>query len=403
MNILIISNQVPFPIHDGYTLRVFHLTRQLAKQHNCYLASFNQNSSDLGPLEEQKIFQEVELLPVNRGRPRLLRHFRLSEENFIELSYPQYFYEIVKRLEDLRRTWKIDGIVSFSELEFSSALEGLEKVVDICDCLTLFLERAYKQKRELLRVPQKIKSLLHLHRVRAQECKVCRNFKLITVISPVDCGRLKKLAGSNQENVVVVPNGVDPDLLLHTYKGQEIEKSIIFWGNLSFPPNYSAVEHFFKEVYEPYLAVQGVQWFIVGGNPSKNIFDLGKKFENIIVTGYKKDLYEIASRVPIMINPMIMGGGLKNKVLEAFALRRVVISNQMGIEAIQEAKSGVHYIQAESPLEFATAILDCLSDRKTRSDIGNNARKLVEDNYTWSKVGALWNASINSALTTKNA
>jgi len=54
---------------------------------------------------------------------------------------------------------------------------------------------------------------------------------------------------------------------------------------------------------------------------------------------------------------MVTGSGLKNKVLEAFALGRAVVSNRMGIESIVGAPPGVHFRLAEKPAEFAEEIL----------------------------------------------
>ena len=70
--------------------------------------------------------------------------------------------------------------------------------------------------------------------------------------------------------------------------------------------------------------------------------------------------------MPIVINPMRIGGGLKNKGLEGLALRRLVIFNQLGIESISAARD-VHYVHAERSEEFAVEIIKYLGDRADRA------------------------------------
>jgi len=66
-----------------------------------------------------------------------------------------------------------------------------------------------------------------------------------------------------------------------------------------------------------------------------------------------------------MINLMISGSGLKNKIVEAVALRRAVVFNVIGAEAI-DATPEKYCLQSESPSEMAEQIMDCLQN--THSD-----------------------------------
>ena len=87
-----------------------------------------------------------------------------------------------------------------------------------------------------------------------------------------------------------------------------------------------------------------------------------------------------------MINPMVEGSGLKNKVLEAFACRVPVVSTPLGIEAI-DAMPGRHYVKADSPGDFAEAVTSLLADPAYASEIAEAARLLVESKYRWSAIG----------------
>jgi glycosyltransferase involved in cell wall biosynthesis len=208
------------------------------------------------------------------------------------------------------------------------------------------------------------------------------------------------LCPHHQEKIIDIPNGVNPSLLTKTWNQvDEITGGIAFWGGLDFSPNTTAVHYFYDEIFLPYLSDKEINWFIIGRNPSSKMQKMAEKHKNISLTGYVEDLYEFVSRIPIMVNPMQIGSGLKNKVLEAFALERLVISNQLGVEAIP-AIPGVHYINAGNPKEFAQAILEYSSNKQARKQIGMAARCLVEDKYKWDTVSREFCAQIDNILET---
>ena len=86
-----------------------------------------------------------------------------------------------------------------------------------------------------------------------------------------------------------------------------------------------------------------------------------------------------------MINSMTEGGGLKNKVLEAFALCLPVVSTSLGAEAIK-ATPDTELFVADDPKRFADAVLELLNDETRAVQMANAARRFVEDQYNWPKM-----------------
>ena len=83
-----------------------------------------------------------------------------------------------------------------------------------------------------------------------------------------------------------------------------------------------------------------------------------------------------------MINPMIEGSGLKNKVLEALAVNLPVVTTRMGVEAIN-GKEGRDFLVADDPEEFARHVESVLDDGSIRSALASAGRQLVESQYAW--------------------
>ena len=58
-NILMVTTRLPWPLDDGYALRVFELARHLDPEHNCHLACEPQRTTELAKLEEFDVFRTM--------------------------------------------------------------------------------------------------------------------------------------------------------------------------------------------------------------------------------------------------------------------------------------------------------------------------------------------------------
>jgi glycosyltransferase involved in cell wall biosynthesis len=300
-------------------------------------------------------------------------------------------------------TIRPDIVLSFfaGESEFVRPIRGVRRIVDDCDSRTLALER-FMRSEKIEHFSRRLTYIVYRGRVKAGEKRLAADFDLVTAVSPADRDRLAALSPRHAQRIVVAPNGVAPELLSNRETAEEIPDSIILWGNMGFQPNRSAVLYFFRHVYLPFLAERNVHWYIAGGGADDDIVEMGKRHPNITVTGFVEDLFGLAARIPVMINPMVLGSGLKNKILEAFALKRAVVSTPLGMEAIQGAEDGVHYRAADTPEDFANAVLECLAGERMRRQMGERARRLVEERYTWEAVGRLWHGWIDQMLEGKS-
>lgn len=399
-NVLILNITIPYPAnYNGNTIRVLPLSIELAKEHNCFLAVFDDDMDRLAGLQQAGVYQDILLLPKNTYANSPFRHLFIRTGNTFRRSSPEYYSEVVSMLRDYIEQNKIDIVIAhtLSASEFVQPFNTISKIVDDIDCRTLSLTRRHKYEGKSASIKEKLGNYRELMRSHYQESRLLKYFDYITTISPVDRQMLADLNHAVTDKVVDVPNGFLPELIDYEVTGEMIPNSIAFWGALDFPPNNSAVKYFFENVYEPFLSDKDIKWYVIGRNASEDIIAMGEKYKNIKVTGYVDDLFGLVSQIPIMINPMKMGGGLKNKVLEAFALGRLVISNEMGMEAVP-AEEGKHYVLANEPVEFAEKISEYLIDVDKRDSMGLEAQEFVRSNYSWGALGARYNQLIQSAL-----
>lgn len=397
-NILILTDRQPWPMEDGGALRVINLAKSLAKFHNCHLVTITNDDNYLADVFNTKAFSDIKLIKINDKNPSIIRHLRISDENYLKLAWQDQFERVVDQLNEYvdRNNIKLVLGISIYVSEYLDGIHDVKKVLDDYDCRTLSVERNYSVDRHIMSLIGKIKYAIDLCRIKKQESKISGKFDLVTTISPVDLARIKSLNG-NADNIAVVANGVSNALLGVEYSSKEIQNSIAFWGNLVFPPNRTAIEFFCEKIYLPYLRKLDIKWYIIGKNPGPLLMERSKQDSNIVLTGFVDDLFEFVSHIPVMVNPMVTGSGQKNKVLEAFMLARGVVSTSMGMESFS-AIHNKHCLIADTPEIFAQSIIELLSDNAKRAELGNTAKQLVLDNYTWDKVGCMLNASIDRLL-----
>jgi glycosyltransferase involved in cell wall biosynthesis len=127
-----------------------------------------------------------------------------------------------------------------------------------------------------------------------------------------------------------------------------------------------------------------VKFYVVGREPDNRIKKLS--FDpSVIVTGSVNDVRPYFAASEVFVNPIIIDdGGIKNKVLEAMAMGKAVVSTPLGARDIG-ATDYENIVIARNDREFAEKVVELLKDEKERRRIGNNARKFVEENYSWEK------------------
>lgn len=104
----------------------------------------------------------------------------------------------------------------------------------------------------------------------------------------------------------------------------------------------------------------------------------------IRLTGFVDDIYSVLAEYPTMVNPMRIGSGLKNKVLEALAMGLAAVSTG-SIEASM-AREGIDYMRADEPERTASVIKVLIENERLRLSMIKSARKVMLEHYTWNKV-----------------
>lgn len=177
--------------------------------------------------------------------------------------------------------------------------------------------------------------------------------------------------------VEVVPNIHD---LIGTNTPFRSRRDIMFIGGFLHQPNEDAVFYFVKEIF-PMIKkrVKGVRFFVVGSDPSEALKRLAS--EEIIVTGYVRDVTPYFENCRVFISPLRYGAGMKGKIGQSMAYGLPVVTTTIGAEGIGLV-DGENALISDDPKGFADATIRLYEDEKLWHKLSKRSMEHIEANYS---------------------
>jgi glycosyltransferase involved in cell wall biosynthesis len=222
-------------------------------------------------------------------------------------------------------------------------------------------------------------------------------FAASVTVSSSDTESVKRYCGVR--NVFTVPNGVDHDRFAPDPSICRVEpRQVIFCGSLNFPPNAHALEWFVSECWDKIRSLQPTaEFLVIGKNAPPELAPRLESHPGVRVVGFVDDVRRHILESAVSVAPMVSGSGIKNKILEAWALATPVVATPLAVAGL-ECQHGVNLLIAKSPDEFAAATASLLADREQCEKIGAAGRAHVIQNYCWETFRARFNSIVEEPL-----
>jgi glycosyltransferase involved in cell wall biosynthesis len=374
--ILILSSRLPYPPIGGDRLKNYWLLKILSKHFDVHLVSITEKNI---PKEFYNWVNELgithKLFPKSK-REHILSTLRsVWNREPLQVNY-FYFKDIQKYIDEIYSEFDILFATLIRTAKYV-ATKQKPKILEMTDLISLNYERSKQKTASLF---WKIIYNIESFRLKQFEITCAKLFNRVLLVNKEEVEILKNYT-SLDNSIIFLPNGVDEYLLSYNRTNPKYKNCISFFGKMDYQPNIDAVLWFVNNVLK-YLN-KNIKFCIVGANPTKEIKNLEKKFNNIIVTGFVKDPYEILKSSLCVVAPMQTGAGIQNKVLEAMALGTKVILSSLAAKPIG-AIHGRDYLVIDDPLEMAKAINDIYKNQQLYNHLIENSRKFIKENFTWS-------------------
>jgi len=172
--------------------------------------------------------------------------------------------------------------------------------------------------------------------------------------------------GLDVASIQVQPASVGPLALYHL-------------ASMDWQPNLEAVDFFINEIWpELYREMPELSMHFAGRNMPQLLLVLHRP--PLHVMGEVPSVTAFALNRQVMVVPLLSGGGMRIKIVEAMALGKVVLSTTIGAEGIPYTE-GTDLLIADTPAEFIAKLKWLRNHPEQIERIGTAARQLAERHF----------------------
>ena len=391
------------PPDTGGKIRSYNILRQLAHQHSITLFSFYAAHSPDVHAELKHVFDRVVTMPLSIPAPKslaemcdyALRLFSREPYGITKYCRP----EVSRGLRALLEQENYDIILC----DFMAAAGVIPwdcatpKVLFTHNVEATIWRRHYEVASNVI---WKAISWQEWRKMEAAERRYLRLADRVLAVSETDRDAFATFL--DFEKLTVIPTGVDVEYF-QPLPGEETANSLVFTGSMDWLPNEDAI-FYFADTILPLMREHSPEVFldVVGRNPSRKLQALAESEKSIRLTGWVDDIRPFVGRGSVCIVPLRIGGGTRLKIFEAMAMGKAVVSTSVGAEGLA-VRSGENIVLADSPNDFAQAVISLLRDPRRRQQLGAAARTLVQENYSWTIVANDFASTLQEVIISSSA
>jgi polysaccharide biosynthesis protein PslH len=385
LRILVIL-QEPLTRETGAAIPYYHYMKAFAREGAVVDVLYVQQDGDDPNLEDVPEFCD-RLMPVRvprftswAGRARLLSN-TVHLENFRakRTASPTFFNapELRRRVRELARTGEYDVVFVSTMLAWCGReFEDAVRVIMAMDGWTA----SFRDFRDHSKGFERLLWSIQVARMKRMEARLYPDYHLVVTNSEADTALIKEQ--NPGLNTLALPNGVDAEFF--TPPGDvDREGTVVFVGDMSYPPNVHAVREFHARVWPIVTSKAPNACFkIVGRNPAPSVKAIAESDTTVRVTGGVPDVRPHLWNATAMAAPMVSGGGTKNKVLEGLAAGLPVVTTRLGARGFEEENVPGLFIR-EVDAGMAEALLSLLTDASHARQASEAAHHAAFTRLSW--------------------
>lgn len=394
MRLLFLAPYLPYPPRGGGQQRIYQFLRHTAHEHEVWLLSFRPSSStakDLDPL--RSLCQLITVAaPAHTPGKRLRALLGSTLPDMALRGRSAIFRDTLDHLL-LRIPFDVVQAESIEMAQYTRPSQATRRaaplyVYDAFNAEHLIQRRAFTTDlRQPRKLPVALYSLMQWQKLRRYETRLGQRCDGALAVSHGDAAVLGGLTPDLP--IEVVPNGVDTTYFqpgVAVTPPEQARPYLLFTGTLDFRPNIDAVTWFVRQVLPLVQASEpGSRLVVVGRNPTPEVLACAGQ-PGVEIVGEVADVRPWFDAASAYVVPMRIGGGVRLKVLEAFAMEQAVIATPMGLEGIEGLQPGIHALLADEPAAFAAQVVAVLRDRLLARRLGQAGRALVVARYDWQAI-----------------
>lgn len=212
--------------------------------------------------------------------------------------------------------------------------------------------------------------------LKAFETKIIGEIDGLIAINSDELAHCKRLGYTGKG--ITIPFGIDPNLYEPDHSNLDFP-TVFHLGSMDWQPNQEGLRWFLDEIWPLVTAERPKLKMYVAGREMPD-WVVSYETNNVHVIGEVADAKDFMREMGILVIPLLSGGGMRVKMIEAMALEKAVVSTPLGAKGVK-VKNGKEAMLARSAEDFAQAIIQLSDDKEAAFSMGKLGRKLVETSY----------------------
>lgn len=372
LRVLIIAAQEPWPLDHGGRLRLFHVVDGLARRAEVTLAIPD-------PPAHREQFSPALCFATMTGTTAAVRQRNGRASHWFTPLARRYFGhnpQIASWLRRNARRGRFDvALLSGPPLGHYADCIRIPVVWDPADDLALYMIR----NAEYARPHQWLSAVRQAAFQVLYERAVCSRIAATIFCSPVDAAYARRWCGGAR--VEVAAGGVDAEYF-HPDRRTCEPGTVVFVGAFDFPPNVDGIVHFTRHIWpRVYAGGAARRLLIVGRRPGPQVRALAGS-AGVEVVGTVPDVRPFLTRAAVVVVPTRLGGGMKNKVLEACAVQRPVVASPRAMGGLS-ARMGRDVLCANDDPAWVRQVTRLLEDPARADRIARAGHRWVRQAHRW--------------------
>jgi polysaccharide biosynthesis protein PslH len=387
MRVLLLTQVLPYPPDSGPKVKTYHVLKYLAQKHQVTLVSFVRNTDKPEYIQHlETLCERVITVSIKREPLRdlvFLGKSLLTGQPWMMLRDESP--EMRAILQELAATTHFD-VVHADQLnmgQYALLFTKSRKVLDLHNALWIL----YKRMAATLPLHNPMKYLLlrDWRLLKKYEGEMCCTFDAVTAVSDEDKQSL--IEAGARPDIQVIPIAIDIDTQAFIRRAPS-SPHIVHVGTMYWPANIDGIRWFLDHIY-PIIKQQvpNVRCTLIGARPPQDIKDREQTDPTLKVTGYVDDTLPYLQDSSMMIVPLRAGGGMRVKILNAFAQGLPMVSTTVGCEGIH-VTDNYDILVADTPEEFAKQTVRLLTDSALNEQLTLHGRQTAEQKYDYRRACA---------------
>jgi glycosyltransferase involved in cell wall biosynthesis len=386
LNVVILDEELPYPLTSGKRIRTANLALRLAKRHRLtFLAHRNADPEEARRATAFLADHGIASVVVDRSVPPRSGpafYARLAANLLSPLPYSVASHNS----RAFRRALQVHAAVHPVDLwqcewtPYAHHLRSIPNgrtVVNAQNVESVIWQRYHENETHPLRrwyVGRQWRKFQRFER------RVLRTADRTVTVSNMDADVVRRDFGLDR--VDVVDNGVDTTHFRPSAERRD-PNSILFLGSLDWRPNLDGVRLLLDRVFPEVRATRSsARLSLVGRNPPDWLRQMVRETAGIELFADVPDVRPFLAQCGVMVVPLRIGGGSRLKILEALASGLSVVSTRVGAEGLR-LEPDLHFIEVERVEDLAGALLDEMKGYEAAQERAERGRCQVLRHYDW--------------------